>query len=158
MNLSIVKLLCCYDICTTVESSNSLSISPISSQLVYDESHGGIYSPRMIMRCNPSETGVYRTSCRVSSLAGQDSHVLQNLRLTIIEHVKFLREIHGSQSSSYTFFLLQRNNCLSFIFPEIDLSFVLLCLWYVQVEKFKCLLKSSVLSQHQGMNTYVCLL
>ncbi|KAL0759228.1 hypothetical protein Bca101_075378 [Brassica carinata] len=66
----------------------------------------------MIMRCNPSETGVYRTSCRVSSLAGQDSHVLQNLRLTIIEHV----------------------------------------------EKFKCLLKSSVLSQHQGMNTYVCLL
>ena len=38
------------------------------------------------------------------------------------------------------------------------LSFVFLCLWYVQVAEFKCVLKSSVLSQHQRLNTYVCLL
>ncbi|KAF3591445.1 hypothetical protein DY000_02022144 [Brassica cretica] len=31
-------------------------------------------------------------------------------------------------------------------------------IFQLHVEKFKCLLKSSVLSQHQGMNTYVCLL
>lgn len=68
-----------------------------------------------------------------------------------MERVEVLREIHGSQSFSYTRSFFRETTANHSLFLILTTLF---CLWYVQVVEFKCLLTLGV--KQTPKNEYLC--